>query len=64
MHRVTMLATCLFFTSILACAQLVFPIEGTYKGMSAQGMAIWGDNSYLFSHGGRCRVLNLQTVIF
>lgn len=40
-------------------AQLRYPIEGAYKGRSAQGMAIWSNNAFLFNHGGRCRVLNL-----
>lgn len=40
-------------------AQMKYPIVGTYKGKSAQGMAIWGDNAYLFNDGGHCRVLNL-----
>ena len=42
-------------------SQLCYPIVGTYKGKSAQGMAIWGDNAYLFNDGGHCRVLNLKS---
>lgn len=41
-------------------AQLVYPVVGTYKGKSAQGMAIWGDRAFLFNEGGDCRVLNLR----
>lgn len=40
-------------------AQLKYPIVGTYKGKSAQGMAIWEDKAYLFNNGGHCRVLDL-----
>lgn len=42
-------------------AQLVYPVVGTYKGKSAQGMAIWGDEAFLFNDGGGCRVLDLKT---
>lgn len=38
---------------------MCYAIAGAYKGQSAQGMAINGDRAYLFSDGGRCRVLNL-----
>lgn len=41
-------------------AQLVYPVAGTYKGQSAQGMAIWGDRAFLFNDGGLCRVLDLR----
>lgn len=41
-------------------AQLRYSIVGQYKKKSAQGMAIWEDKAYLFSHGGQCRVLNLK----
>ena len=43
-------------------AQLLYPVVGTYKKMSAQGMAIWGDQAVLFNKGGHCRVLDLKTV--
>lgn len=42
-----------------ADSQLLHPVVGTYKGKSAQDMAIYGDNAYLMSDGGHCRVLNL-----
>jgi len=42
-------------------AQMVYPIVGKYKKMSAQGMAINGNYAYLFNDGGHCRKLNLQT---
>lgn len=42
-------------------AQVKYPIVGTYKGKTAQGMAIWEDEAYLFNDGGHCRVLSLQT---
>ena len=46
-------------TSIVK-GNLAYPIVGTYKGKSAQGMAIWQDCAYLFNDGGHCRVLNLK----
>ena len=47
--------------SSVAYAQLRYPIVGSYKGKSAQGMAIWKDKAYLFNDGGHCRVLDLKT---
>lgn len=44
-----------------AMAQLRYPIVGKYKGKSAQGMAIWNDEAFLFNDGGHCRVLNLNS---
>lgn len=44
-----------------AFAQLVYPIVGTYKGKSAQGMVVYNDTAYVFNDGGRCRVLNLKS---
>ena len=44
-------------TSIVK-GNLAYPIVGTYKGKSAQGMAIWQNYAYLFNDGGHCRVLN------
>ena len=49
--------------SNIVFSQMRYAIVGTYKGASAQGMAIHQDKAYLFSHGGRCRVLNLKTKI-
>lgn len=40
-------------------AQLLYPIVGTYNGYGAQGMAIYGDEAYLMSDGGFCRVYDL-----
>ncbi|MBO7591918.1 MAG: hypothetical protein J6T00_00915 [Bacteroidaceae bacterium] len=60
MKRISILFTCFLFT-ICSFAQLHYAIVGTYKGKSAQGMAIWGDNAYLFNDGGHCRVLNLMS---
>lgn len=40
---------------------MLYSVVGTYNGKSAQGMAIWGDEAYLFNDGGGCRVLNLRT---
>lgn len=42
-------------------AQLVYPIVGTYKGKSAQGMVVFSDSAFVFNDGGRCRVLNLKS---
>jgi len=42
-------------------AQLKYTPVGTYKGETAQGMAIWKDTAYLFSNGGACRVYDLKT---
>ena len=47
--------------SCQAKAQLVYPVVGSYKSKSAQGMAVWNNEAFLFSHGGRCRVLDLNT---
>lgn len=42
-------------------AQMLYPIVGTYRGQSAQGMIIWDDAAYLFSNGGHCRVISLKS---
>lgn len=52
---------CFHVIGYLCFAQMKYPIVGTYKGKSAQGMAIWGDNAFLFNDGGHCRVLNLMS---
>ena len=57
---------CLFLLTLLTiCAsvysQLRYPIVGTYKKKSAQGMAIYGDTAYLMHDGGLCRVLDLKS---
>lgn len=41
-------------------AQPQYPVQGTYKGKSAQGMAIYGDNAYLLNNEGTCRVYDLK----
>lgn len=51
----------IFLFSSVCHAQMLHPVVGTYKGKSAQGMAIWGDEAFLFNDGGGCRVLNLRT---
>lgn len=57
----------LLFVFVISCSpyhgqsQLLYPIVGTYKKHSAQGMAIWKDKAFLFNDGGGCRVLNLKT---
>ncbi|MCH5174678.1 MAG: hypothetical protein J1F40_02190 [Prevotellaceae bacterium] len=51
----------IFFSFSVCHAQMLYPIVGIYKGKSAQGMAIWGDEAYLFNDGGSCRVFNLKT---
>ena len=45
----------------LGFSQIVYPIVGRYQGKTAQGMAIWEDEAYLFNDEGHCRVLNLKT---
>jgi hypothetical protein len=50
----------MLFPVFFANAQLRYPIVGNYNGKSAQGMAIWGDEAYLFNDGGHCRVLDLK----
>lgn len=46
--------------TVVCQAQLLYPVAGTYKGKSAQGMAIWEDDAYLFNDGGGCRVFDLN----
>lgn len=41
-------------------SQMRYSIVGTYQNKSAQGMAVWGDEAFLFNDGGHCRVLNLK----
>lgn len=58
-HFVIILSLCMF---VEPCqGQLRYSVVGTYKGKSAQGMAIWGDKAYLFNDGGFCRVFNLKS---
>lgn len=56
----------LFTISLLFCLPartqyLKYPIVGTYKGKTAQGMAINGNYAYLMSSGGLCRKYDLAT---
>ena len=62
-YRFLLLLGVLYIAIGPCMAQLKYPIVGTYKGKSAQGMAIWEDNAFLFNDGGHCRVLNLKTGI-
>ncbi len=57
-HLAIILAIFLF--PCICRAQLVYPIAGTYKGKSAQGMAIWGERAFLFNDGGLCRSFDLK----
>lgn len=56
----------LYFVLVLLCwsmttsGQMRHAIVGTYRGKSAQGMAVWGDDAYLFNDGGGCRVFDLK----
>lgn len=61
MQKVIFLLGLLIVSSHWAKAQLLYPIVGACQGKSAQDMAIYGDNAYLMSDGGYCRVLNLLT---
>lgn len=47
--------------AINGCAQMRYPVVGTYQSKSAQGMAIYGDEAFLMNDGGQCRQLNLKT---
>lgn len=55
------ICTLLLLYPMITSAQLFYPIVGTYNKKSAQGMAIWGDEAFLFNDGGHCRVLNLKS---
>jgi hypothetical protein len=48
-------------TGLLAQSGTEYPFPGTYKGKSAQGMAIHGDNVFLLNNGGHCRVYDLKS---
>ncbi len=43
-----------------ASAQLRYAVTGAYQKMPGQGMAIWGENAYLFNQTGYCRIFNLK----
>lgn len=38
----------------------VHKVDGAFRGQSAQGMAVYGDNAYLFNNTGICRVYDLK----
>lgn len=59
-QRLLLWILCSFALSYSCFAQLRYPVVGTYKGKSAQGMAIWSDEAFLFNDGGHCRVLDLK----
>lgn len=59
-NRLFLLVWLLAFWGYVTFAQLRYPIVGTYKKKSAQGMAIYGDNAYLTNEGGLCRILDLK----
>lgn len=61
MNRIIGLLVSIVFASIYGYAQLCYPVVGTYKGKSAQGIAIWGNNAYLFNDGGHCRIYNINS---
>lgn len=56
MKRPLLVGMLIFMLSGYCLAQLAYPVVGTYKKKSAQGMAIHQDRAYLFSDGGRCRM--------
>lgn len=60
MRRLHLLIWLLAFWAQVTYAQLKYPIVGTYKKKSAQGMAIFGDYAYLANEGGLCRILDLK----
>lgn len=47
--------------AISSCAQMRYPVVGTYQSKSAQGMAISGNDAFLMNDGGGCRQFDLKT---
>lgn len=45
--------------AITTNAQVKYAVEGRYKKLAAQGMAIFGDNAYILNNTGYCRVYDL-----
>lgn len=50
----------LYMTPLNCNGQLVYPIEGRFRGKSAQGFAISHDKAFLFYDGGLCRSFDLK----
>lgn len=46
--------------SLYSLGQPRFNVAGDYKGLSAQGIAIYGHEAFLFNHTGWCRIFNLE----
>ena len=48
----------------IACSSIGFSqnykVVGTYKGKTAQGMAVYDDYCFLLNNGGYCRIYDLQ----
>lgn len=61
MKKILLLSFLILAVCVSSVAQLRYPVAGAYKRNAAQGMAIWGDNAYLLSNTGYCRVYNLKS---
>ena len=64
MRNIRFIFFLLFFSFCCSCqnhAQLAYKVVGTYKGKTAQGMAIYNDTAYIFSDGGHFRVYDLKS---
>ena len=49
-----------FYVFVNVAQSQIVDVSGTYRGLSAQGMAIFKDNAYLLNSTGYCRVFNLR----
>lgn len=58
--RIILVWVSFLFGSYPLSAQPQYSVQGAYKGKSAQGMAIYGDNAYLLNNEGTCRIYNLK----
>ncbi len=58
MKKFILVAALAALTAFSLSAQLRYAVTGSYQKMPGQGMAIWGDNAYLFNQTGYCRIFN------
>ncbi len=61
MKRIVIAVILLLAAGADSIAQLRYPVVGTFRNLSAQGMAIYGDNAYLLNDTGLCRVYSLMS---
>ncbi len=61
MRRLILSAILTAATALTMSAQLQWAVTGAYQKMPGQGMAIYGDDAYLFNQTGYCRVFSLKT---